>query len=103
MLSISGLTKAFAGRTLFADVSLQVNRGARLGLVGPNGAGKTTLFSMILERESADDGTISRQRGATVGYLPQESMPPTEATVLQLATASTIAITHLDTHAHPAN
>jgi len=48
MLSISGLAKAFAGRTLFEDVSLQINRGDRIGLVGPNGAGKSTLFQLIL-------------------------------------------------------
>ena len=54
MLTINGLTKAFGGRTLFADVSLQVNREDRLGLVGPNGAGKTTLFSVILPSESPD-------------------------------------------------
>jgi len=40
MLTVSQLSKSFAGRALFDDVSLQVNRGDRIGLVGPNGAGK---------------------------------------------------------------
>jgi ATPase subunit of ABC transporter with duplicated ATPase domains len=31
-------------------VSLQINRGDRIGLVGPNGAGKSTLFSLLLGR-----------------------------------------------------
>ena len=48
MLTLSGISKAYGGRVLFADVTLQVNRQDRLGLVGPNGAGKTTLFSLIL-------------------------------------------------------
>jgi ABC-type lipopolysaccharide export system ATPase subunit len=39
MLTVSQLSKSFAGRALFDDVSLQVNRGDRIGLVGPNGAG----------------------------------------------------------------
>src|SRR5215510_7378546 len=60
MLTISGLTKRFGGRTLFADVSLQVNRQDRIGLVGPNGAGKSTLFSVILGEEPVDDGKISQ-------------------------------------------
>ena len=59
MLTISQVTKAFAGRTLFEDASLQVNRGDRVGLVGPNGAGKSTLFSLILGEASPDEGKIS--------------------------------------------
>src|SRR5213593_4584512 len=87
MLTISGLTKRFAGRTLFADVSLQVNRQDRIGLVGPNGAGKTTLFLLILRSESPDDGEITFERSVTVGYLPQESAPVGDETVHELATA----------------
>jgi ATP-binding cassette, subfamily F, member 3 len=40
MLTVSQLSKSFAGRALFDDVSLQVNHVDRIGLVGPNGAGK---------------------------------------------------------------
>src|SRR5204863_85194 len=87
MLTISGLSKAFGGRTLFAEVSLQVNRQDRIGLVGPNGAGKTTLFSFILGNETPDQGTILFEREVTVGYLPQESAPAGDETVLELATA----------------
>ena len=87
MLTISGLTKSFGGRTLFADVTLQVNRQDRIGLVGPNGAGKTTLFSLILRNESPDDGEITFERNATVGYLPQETAPVADETVIELATA----------------
>jgi ATP-binding cassette subfamily F protein 3 len=36
MLTVSQLSKSFAGRALFDDVSLQVNRGDPIGLVGPN-------------------------------------------------------------------
>jgi ATP-binding cassette subfamily F protein 3 len=89
MLTISEVSKGYGGRTLFSDVALQVNRGDRIGLVGPNGAGKSTLFSLILQHESPDTGTISFQRGVTTGFLPQESAPAGEETVLELATAIT--------------
>jgi ATP-binding cassette, subfamily F, member 3 len=52
MLTVSGISKSFGGRTLFEDVSFQVNREDRIGLVGPNGAGKTTLFSLLLKRRA---------------------------------------------------
>ena len=42
MLTLSGISKAYGERVLFADATLQVNRQDRIGLVGPNGAGKTT-------------------------------------------------------------
>jgi ATP-binding cassette subfamily F protein 3 len=87
MLTISGVKKSFGGRTLLDDAALQINRGDRVGLVGPNGAGKTTLFSMILRIEAPDDGTISLQRGVSAGYLPQESAPVQDESVLELATA----------------
>lgn len=89
MLTISEVGKAFGGRVLFQDVTLQVNRGDRIGLVGPNGAGKSTLFSLILGNESPDDGTITLQRNSTLGYLPQESAPAGDETVLELAMAVT--------------
>jgi ATP-binding cassette subfamily F protein 3 len=87
MLTISGVTKRFGARALFADVSLQVNRQDRIGLVGPNGAGKTTLFSLILRDQAPDDGEITIERNATVGYLPQETAPVGGETVIELATA----------------
>lgn len=89
MLSLSGIRKAYGGRVLFEDATLQINREDRIGLVGPNGAGKTTLFSILLDGELADEGTISRERGIRFGYLPQESAPAGDETVVELATAVT--------------
>ena len=85
MLSISQVTKAFGADVLFEDVSLQVNRGDRLGLIGANGSGKSTLFSLILQRDQPDTGTIHLQKNARIGFLPQENAPVGDETVLQLA------------------
>lgn len=89
MLTLSGVAKSYGDRTLFADASLQVNRGDRIGLVGPNGAGKSTLFGLILGEEPADDGEVHREKGSTLGYLPQESQPLAEETAFQIAVAIT--------------
>jgi ATP-binding cassette, subfamily F, member 3 len=86
MLTISQVSKSFGADVLFEEVSLQVNRGDRLGLIGANGSGKSTLFSLILGRDDPDRGTIQLQRNARMGFLPQENAPVGEETVLQLAT-----------------
>ena len=85
MLTVSQISKSFAGRLLFEDVSLQVNRGDRIGLVGPNGAGKSTLFSLILDESSPDAGKVSLEKNMTLGYLPQEAAAVGEESVLELA------------------
>ncbi len=85
MLSIKSISKAYAGRTLFANASLQINRRDRIGVVGRNGAGKSTLFSIILEDTSPDSGKITLERGAKVGFLPQENAPTGDETVVELA------------------
>jgi ATP-binding cassette subfamily F protein 3 len=85
MLSIKSISKAYAGRTLFANASLQINRRDRIGVVGRNGAGKSTLFSIILKDTSPDSGEIALERGAKVGFLPQENAPTGDETVIELA------------------
>jgi ATP-binding cassette subfamily F protein 3 len=87
MLTVSQLSKSFSGRTLFADVSLQINRGDRVAVVGPNGAGKSTLFSLLLGEASPDEGQITFEKNATIGHLPQETAVAGNETVLELALA----------------
>ncbi|OIR03682.1 putative ABC transporter ATP-binding protein YheS [mine drainage metagenome] len=85
MLTIADISKSYGTRTLFEEVSLFIKKNDRLGLVGPNGAGKSTLFKIILGEESADDGTITWERGADFGFLPQQSEPAGDETILQIA------------------
>ena len=85
MITLSGVEKSHGGRTLFGDVSLQLNRGDRLGLVGPNGAGKSTLFNIILGEESTDAGHVELQRNLDLGFLPQENISVKDETVLELS------------------
>ena len=79
---------------LFEDVSLQVNRGDRIGLVGPNGAGKSTLFSLLVGDVSPDSGAIAVEKNATIGFLPQETAAAGDETVLELALAISPELVH---------
>ena len=87
MLTLADVSKSYGTRELFAEVSLFIARTDRLGLVGPNGAGKTTLFNLILGEEKTDTGTIEWERGADFGFLPQESAPAGDETILHIATS----------------
>ena len=87
MLTIADVSKSYGPRTLFSEVSLFVARTDRFGLVGANGAGKSTLFNLILGEETADAGTITWERGSDFGFLPQESAPVGDESVIQIATS----------------
>ncbi len=71
MLSIDNIRVDFGGTNLFHDVSFIVNKKDRIALVGKNGAGKSTLLKIIAGQQSPSEGTISRPKEFTVGYLPQ--------------------------------
>lgn len=103
MLTINKVSKGYGPKLLFKELTLRMNVGERIGLVGPNGAGKTTLFSIILQQVESDSGTVEFERGIRVGYLPQESAPIGDETVLELAAAITpeIAALYTTLRKHP--
>ena len=84
-LDIRQLRKAYKGRTVVHEVSMQLNSGEVVGLLGPNGAGKTTSFYMIVGLVKSDAGEIwmdnknlarmpIHQRARMgLSYLPQEA------------------------------
>ncbi|GFO54552.1 ABC transporter ATP-binding protein [Geomonas sp. Red276] len=74
MLHLKKLSKDFAGKPLFTDISWHLKKGERVGLVGENGAGKSTLMRIIASEVEASSGEIQITRGGTVGYLPQDGI-----------------------------
>ncbi len=72
MISLASLGKHIGERVLFTNVNLTIGIADRIGLVGPNGSGKTTLLEILAGRLEPDEGEVSRNRRATVGYLLQE-------------------------------
>jgi ABC-type branched-subunit amino acid transport system ATPase component len=58
ILRIEGVTKTYQGIVALSDVSLEIERGAIVGLIGPNGSGKSTLFDCISGFQRPDRGTI---------------------------------------------
>jgi ABC-type Mn2+/Zn2+ transport system ATPase subunit len=65
------LRLGYGRQVLFDDVSFDVVRGEILGIVGPNGAGKSTLLKAMLGLLKPLAGSVARQTGLTIGYVPQ--------------------------------
>ncbi|HSC57460.1 MAG TPA: ATP-binding cassette domain-containing protein, partial [Nitrospira sp.] len=58
LLVATGLGKSLGGRTIVADLDMQLGPGERVGLLGPNGSGKTTLLKLLAGTLKPDTGTI---------------------------------------------
>ncbi|TQS76508.1 ABC-F family ATP-binding cassette domain-containing protein [Ornithinibacillus gellani] len=65
------VSKAFADKVLLERVNMHVRFQERVALIGENGTGKSTILKMILQAESADEGTVSVGSNIHVGYLSQ--------------------------------
>ena len=70
------LSASRPNRPLFAELSLTVATGDRLGIVGINGCGKSTLLRLLVGEDTAESGVVRRGRGARIGWLPQEPVLP---------------------------
>ena len=85
MIGLSRLEKSYGGRTLFENVSLQLNAGSRYGLVGANGSGKSTLLKILAGDEAPTGGSVSIPREARIGVLRQDRFLDDSAPILDLA------------------
>jgi len=81
ILSMQGIKKSFGTHEVLRDVSLTLQDGEKMGLVGVNGSGKSTMMKIIAGEETADEGTLSIQKGLRLGYLAQQGELNGEETV----------------------
>ena len=72
LLQANNVMRRFGADVLFHDINLQIQEHGRTALVGRNGAGKTTLLKMIAGITIPDEGTISKSKDLTIGYLAQD-------------------------------
>lgn len=90
LFEATDLCLQFGERQILDKVSLSIHRGEIVTLIGPNGAGKTSLVRVVLGLQAASSGSLTRQAGLTIGYMPQKlhiepSLPLTVQRFLQLA------------------
>ncbi|MHB1139427.1 MAG: ABC-F family ATP-binding cassette domain-containing protein [Microthrixaceae bacterium] len=96
MITVSGLTKSFGGRTLFEGVTFKLMPGRRVALVGGNGVGKTTLLEIIVGDQRPDSGEVHIGRDTRIGYLPQELTEQVHGSVLDEVLRGAAHVTELE-------
>jgi len=95
LLSLDAVAFAYARTPVLHEVSLDVEAGARLGILGPNGSGKTTLLRLAsgalaptrgrVRLEGADVTTLARSAVARrLAVVPQETELAFDYSVLEI-------------------
>ena len=83
ILQVSNINKYFNDNHILKDVSFHMNEYDKTALVGINGSGKTTLIRIIMNELDKDSGNISLNKGVSVGYLPQNAIIDSDATIYE--------------------
>src|SRR5438874_13771481 len=83
MLQLSSAGKRFGQKLLFEEANWLITPDERTGLVGGNGTGKSTLLKVLAGVESLDYGQLTRVKGMTIGYLPQDGLAMRGKTVFE--------------------
>ena len=81
MIQLSGAGKRYGHKLLFENADWLITPESRIGLVGANGTGKSTIMKILAGSESLDYGSISRAKGISTGYLPQDGLTLTGRTI----------------------
>jgi ATP-binding cassette subfamily F protein 3 len=81
MIQLTGAAKRFGPKVLFENLDWLVTPNERVGFVGANGSGKTTLLRILAGLDGLDAGSVSKMKGITIGYLPQDGLTLSGRTV----------------------
>jgi ATP-binding cassette subfamily F protein 3 len=81
MIQLTGAGKRYGHKLLFENADWLITPESRIGLVGANGTGKSTVMKILAGSESLDYGSISRAKGISTGYLPQDGLTMTGRTI----------------------
>lgn len=84
LISGQGLSKAMSHKVLFSKLDLAVEDGERLGIIGPNGAGKSTLLKILAQKETPDEGLVTRKKTLKLAYVVQQPETEAKLTVIEI-------------------
>jgi energy-dependent translational throttle protein EttA len=81
--NITHLTKHYGKKEILKDINLYFYPGAKIGVIGSNGAGKSTLLRIMAGEDKEFMGEAWAEKGATIGFVPQEPRLTPGKTVLE--------------------
>lgn len=82
ILSAENLGHSYGLRTLFKNISFNIEEGDKIGVIGVNGTGKSTLLRDIATGEPGE-GKITKNGTCVIEYLPQDPAFDPDATVME--------------------
>ena len=82
LLSIDNLTHSFGEKKIFANTSIRVLPGDKMGLAGRNGSGKSTLISILSGKLFPDDGIVEKLPKVSLGCLDQQALIDRTLTIM---------------------
>jgi len=68
---LKNVSYSYDGSPLISDLSTEISRGDRIGIVGPNGSGKTTLLRLILGELQPESGDVRLGSNLHIAYFDQ--------------------------------
>lgn len=71
VIDVQQISKRFGDRLLFENLTMNVPKGAIVGIIGPNGAGKSTLFKILMGMDTPDSGTVKIGETVQLAYVDQ--------------------------------
>ncbi|MEI6596149.1 MAG: ABC-F family ATP-binding cassette domain-containing protein [Bacteroidota bacterium] len=74
MIALNNIGFEFGGRYLYRNANWHIKPNQRIGLIGMNGTGKSTLLRVINGEFQLSEGSISKPRDLTIGFLNQDQL-----------------------------
>lgn len=101
-LSVENLSKSYADKLLFEEITFGLFKGDKTALIANNGTGKSTLLKIIAGKDFADNGRVVTRSGIRIGYLAQTPVFGNSASITDFITNTPLQVSEIIREYHHA-